>query len=86
MKNIQGEREMKLYPNPTKGTLMIEIFGGNTEDEINLTLYDGQGKALTAQKVATGLNTLDLTHYPAGWYVMLIQAGNTRKEYKIIKE
>jgi hypothetical protein len=86
VKIMQGERSMKLYPNPTKGTLVIEISGGNTEEDIQLTLYNGQGQTLVNKPATTGLNNLDVSNYPAGWYILQVKAGTEKKEYKIIKE
>ncbi|MDO9152795.1 MAG: T9SS type A sorting domain-containing protein [Paludibacter sp.] len=84
--DIIGERTIKVYPNPTKGALGIEIVDGNSEDDMNITLFNGQGQALITNKASAGFNSLDFTRYPAGWYILQLQTGTTKKEYKIIKE
>jgi len=53
---------------------------------MNLTLFNEQGQTLTTTKVTMGFNNVDLTRYPAGWYILQLKTGVTKKEYKIIKE
>jgi hypothetical protein len=78
--------ELKFYPNPTKGMLRVEINGSEADSELNMVIYDAQGRILLNSKANEGTNTLDLTRYAAGWYVLRVQAGTNKKEYKIIKE
>ena len=33
-----GDSKITIYPNPTKGTLAVEIAGGNEKDELNIVL------------------------------------------------
>jgi hypothetical protein len=79
---IITDRNVKIYPNPTKGILGIELYGEYTEEQSVLTLYNGQGALLVTQKVSEGRNVLDLSAYPAGWYILRVGG----KEYKIIKQ
>ena len=87
-------REIHIFPNPTKGCIKVEIIftGWKTEDnsenqqKIDLFLYDSTGKQVFQQQ-STGISfLLDLSDYPAGWYILQLSVGNSRKEYKIIKE
>jgi len=86
VKDKLGEREVKIYPNPTRGALGVEIYGGNSTDALTLMLYNGQGKLLYSANAAEGLNSLDMSAYPSGWYILQFQSGVIKKEYKIIKE
>lgn len=81
-----GERKITIYPNPTKGALAVEITGGDTKDAINLTLFSAQGVQLQGIKVTAFTTPIDMTHYPDGWYILRIQAGDKTKEFKIIKQ
>lgn len=81
-----GERKITIYPNPTKGALAVEITGGDTKDAINLTLFSAQGVQLQGIKVTASTTPIDMTHYPDGWYILRIQAGDKLKEFKIIKQ
>ncbi len=86
VKDFLGEMEVKLYPNPTKGLLLVEVTGGKSDKEMDLILYNGGGQTLVNKQATTGLNNLDLSNYPAGWYILQVKAGTEKKEYKIIKE
>lgn len=86
VKDMIGERTITVFPNPTKGALGINIAGENYEDNMNITLFNGQGQLLINIKATIGLNSVDLTRYPAGWYILQLQTGTTKKEYKIIKQ
>lgn len=81
-----GERAISVYPNPTKGQLSVEISGGSSEDAIQLTVYDGQGKILITKKAEQGRTPLEMTTYPAGWYILRVTGGDKSKEFKIVKQ
>lgn len=80
-----GDREIKIYPNPTKGWLGIEINGGQ-ECDINMWLYNANGSMILHQKLVEGYNSLDMTICAPGWYIMKILSGEEKTEYKIIKQ
>lgn len=78
--------DLKFYPNPTKGMLRVDINGSEADSELNMVIYDAQGRIILNSKANEGSNTLNLTRYAAGWYILQIQAGGNKREYKIIKE
>ncbi len=80
------ERKINVYPNPTHGMLGVEIKGGNSDEEVRIIVYGGQGAQLHNIKAQTGVNPIDMSAAPNGWYILRIQAGNKRKEFKIIKK
>jgi len=86
VEDILGERNILVYPNPTKGALGVEITGGDWDEDIRLILYSGQGVMLYNANAQQGVNPVDMTAYPKGWYILRIQAGEKRKEFKVIKE
>ncbi|MEA4937002.1 MAG: T9SS type A sorting domain-containing protein [Paludibacter sp.] len=86
VQDMMGERTITVYPNPTRGNLGVQITGGNTEEEIRLIIFGGQGVQLYNSNVQQGINTVDMTAYPKGWYILRVQAGEKRKEFKVIKE
>ncbi len=81
-----GARKITVYPNPTKGTLAVEITGGNEKDEIRIVLISAQGIQLQTLKADTGTTPVDMLHYPSGWYILRIKAGDKVTEFKIIKQ
>lgn len=86
VKETIGERTIKVFPNPTRGALGIDIQGGDPKQELRLMVFSGAGALLYNQPATEGLNPIDMTQYPQGWYVLRVVAGAEKKEYKIVKE
>lgn len=86
VKDILGKLEVKIFPNPTKGALGVELTGINPEITTRISVYGGQGAQLYNVVATEGFNPLDFSKYPEGWYILRIEAGTERKEYKIIKQ
>ena len=78
------KREIRIYPNPTKGHLQIETSGclGKT----GLRLYSSSGQLLQQSETGDPAISLDLTEYPQGTYLLWLMFGKDREEYKIIKQ
>ena len=81
-----GGMVITLYPNPTKGQLMVQIthMPDNTMGEI--TLYDLSGRLVTVQNTVNENTMLDLSLQPLGIYVLRIRVGGKVSEWKVIKE
>lgn len=86
--DILEKCKIRIYPNPTKGVLKIEIVpeGNITLPNIGLILYDNLGKTLLRKEYTDISVVLEITDYPTGWYVLELISGNSKKQYKIIKE
>ena len=84
---ISGELEIHVYPNPVREELTIEIWKGNDEDKYSLQLFDSTGKLLVDKKrYGNGREPVDMSQLSTGIYFLIINTGDGRKEYKIIKE
>ena len=81
-----GNRIIKLYPNPTKGVLAVEIRGGNPDEGIRMILYSSQGTMLQDKTYEPEITTIEMSSYPTGWYILRVIAGDKKTEYKIIKQ
>jgi hypothetical protein len=81
-----SEYKIIVYPNPTKGQLMIEVKGCDDQNKAIFTLYNLQGSQL--QKIVAGIEEtpLDMTNYPSGYYLLRVYFDNKAVEYKIIKQ
>lgn len=81
-----GLQKTRIYPNPTKGLLRIDL-PELTEHEAIIRLHDSNGRLIIQQTGVESNNELNLSAYPSGMYIMSIQIGkDNRKEWKIIKE
>ena len=84
---IFGEQKISIYPNPTKGRLVIGINGGNPEENFNLHLLDVNGRMVLRDQIkAVGEVPVNMLHLDAGIYILVLQNSQKKKTYKIIKE
>ncbi|UKB77378.1 T9SS type A sorting domain-containing protein [Chryseobacterium sp. MEBOG07] len=60
-----GFRASPAYPNPTTGVITVE----STENE-NVYVYDITGKIIKNMTLNKGKNSIDLTGYPSGNYLL----------------
>jgi len=81
-----GERKITVYPNPTQGALAVEITGGDAKDAIRLTLFGPQGTQLQSINATATITPVNMSSYPAGWYILRVQAGAKNTEFKIVKQ
>ena len=83
--DLIGQHKIRIYPNPTKGILGVEIqnIGENTA---NLQIYSLGGLLLQKVRLASEYGNVDLSRQPAGIYFLKIIVGNKNAVWKIIKE
>jgi hypothetical protein len=81
--------QVKVYPNPTKQIVNV-AFNLPAEENVSFALFDLQGKMLfetTKIQLSKGLHaqSVDLSVYPAGQYLMHLKGQNTTIIKTIIK-
>lgn len=81
-----SDKTIKIYPNPTKGVLKIEIVGWSEADNGTITIFNTNGAKLMLTSFTEPSVTIDLTGYTPGIYLMLITIGDKDTTWKIIKE
>lgn len=75
---------LTMYPNPTRGKLVIELNKVNT-GKITLQLRDESGKAYFEKMVsATSSIEVDLSSYPKGVYILQVLSSNYHTVRKLI--
>ena len=69
-----------IYPNPTKGELIISVnnFNGNIKSE----LFDLMGNKI----FSTNKKIMNLKNYAKGIYIIKVEFGNKIEEFKVFKE
>jgi hypothetical protein len=80
------EREISIYPNPTKGALAVDITGGDDKDELHIILYNADGKQMQNKQVQPATTQINMIPYPAAYYILRVQAEEKVTEFKIIKQ
>ena len=83
--NIDGKL-IRIYPNPTKGFLKIEIPHEGEEYLASIKAYTINGRLIANKETAKEVYVLDLHDQPSGIYMLKIQIGNKMADWKIIKE
>ena len=79
-------REIKIYPNPTKGDLIVEISKPESLKNGLISVFDLRGKLIKKVKIASSKNNVDLSSAANGIYVLQIHIDNNVSNWKIIKE
>jgi hypothetical protein len=74
---------LKVYPNPTRGELIIESGGSQIE---NVTLYDVMGQSLMTLRTVGTIETLDISHLAKGMYFLKIQTPTETFMQKVVRE
>jgi len=85
-KDNLGDSKVLIYPNPTRGRLLVEISGYDKTSKTGLYLYDLSGSVILSKSPVTGSDQLDLSPFSIGTYVLKIVLGDKVSEWKIIKE
>lgn len=80
------EISLRVYPNPVIDRLIVET--GISENETNkvLSLYNIQGKLLLRKVLQSKTETVILSAYPDGLYLININSGNAKKSFKVLKQ
>jgi len=82
-----GAFKVNIYPNPTKGKLLIEITGGNgNSPNYSLEIYALSGQKLQIVKGSGYSGELNLSSYKSGMYIMNINIDNKKSQWHIVKE
>jgi YD repeat-containing protein len=83
--DLIGNCEVKIYPNPTKGLLKVEI---PFTEEISATIgiFTLQGALVKKQDVKSTFTEIDLNKQPSGIFILRIGIGDLSSDWKIVKE
>lgn len=75
-----------IYPNPTRENLTISTQSASNNPLTELMLYNTQGKLLYKDKNNNNTNTINMSMYDKGIYLLIIMIEGNRKEFKVIKQ
>jgi hypothetical protein len=81
-----GELTVKIFPNPTHGSLSVEINGLGPDETIDYQVFSKTGMLLaTKQKLGYQFN-VEMENYPAGLYILNLMIKGKTSQWKILKE
>jgi len=78
----EQETEFRVIPNPAKE--QVNIFYTGQADSFTIYLADSSGKILYSRQSATNYNHIDISHYSAGLYFIIIKDLNFIRQAKFI--
>ncbi len=81
-----GETQIRIYPNPTQGELVVEVTGLSPEIPVEYSVYSTTGTVLKKHKIPEHQFNIDFRAYPGGIYVLKLSLDGKVSEWKIIKE
>ncbi len=77
---------LKIYPNPTDGKVKVELNNLPEGQKTQIGIYTMSGRLITTFKDVTNTFNVDISNQPAGIYLMRIEVGQYRTEWRIIKK
>lgn len=79
--NVLGS--LKVYPNPTKGIVNIDL-AGTVTGETTYELFDVQGRKVISKVSSNAIETLNVENLSDGIYMLSIQNGNAKTTKKVV--
>ena len=84
---VLAEKEIKIYPNPTRGQLRVAILGyEDLDNNSSIQVFTTGGVLLYKSNTPSQTNNINLSDKPAGLYLMVITIGSEKSTWKIIKQ
>lgn len=78
--------KIKIYPNPTRGQLRIEISNMPLQAKGEMRLYDLNGNELVNVNPMEPSSVLDISIYTDGIYILRMRINEKLFDYKVIKQ
>lgn len=79
---LSESKELIIYPNPTSGKINFNL----PEEKTTIEIYDYSGKIIVKKEYnQEGLNSIDLSDYPAGMYILRATTGTEVSIQRISK-
>ncbi len=80
---LETNVDVTIFPNPTCDKVTVE-FSDLIGDNATLEVLDAEGKRLLSQNADT-YNTLNISEFPSGFYIIVLKSGTKSKQWKINK-
>lgn len=81
-----SDKEIRIYPNPTKGILKLEISVLEENDNCEISIYSSSGQLLYTLRTNEQIIDIDMTSFTSGAYFLHITINREQSIWKIIKE
>lgn len=81
MKTVQ----IKIYPNPTFGKVYVDMCGFESNTQKTIHVLDSKGIMIYEKTCDEPMVEVDLSAFPAGYYIVELIADDERTGWKVIK-
>lgn len=81
-----AEKDIRIYPNPTRGHLKVEVVGWDSADQCLLRLYNSAGQQVLSTRAGSSYTELDISSRSNGLYILHITLNGKETAWKIIKK
>jgi hypothetical protein len=79
------DQKIRIYPNPTKGLIRLEIPDNDETETIQIIVQDLNGRMLINRLNEALVTEIDLSLQPDGIYLLKLKKGMKISQWKIIK-
>lgn len=85
LNTMEVNPDISIFPNPVPSQKMLYVINnGNTE--LNVQLFDLNGRVAAVQSAKPGLSTIDLVNCNSGLYFLQVLGSNSRSVLKVVIE
>ena len=84
--NMQSDHSVRIYPNPTKGQLCVEIVNYSDKNRYEMEVYSIAGELVFQEKNAGVTTDINLSNRSTGIYLLKIMQNGESKTWEIIKK
>ena len=78
-------KDLKVYPNPSQDLMTIDL-PSQLENDVTITVLNSQGKQVQTQVINAKSNTLDVSNWQAGIYLIEISYEDSRIVKRFVKK
>ena len=87
VKSSLGEFKISIYPNPTHGDLNLKLTGDTIPEKIIYKVFNTSGSMVCNGLLNSSvLQNIPIGSMPSGVYILIVQYGDNKKTWKIIKQ
>lgn len=78
---ISAVNSINIYPNPAKDVINIDL-----KTDAQIAIYSLDGRAVTAENIIKGVNTINVSDLPVGMYILEVITEGGRMQSKFLKQ
>ncbi len=81
-----GSENIRVYPNPTSDLLRVSVSYPVNNSTVKIKLYDVNSRLIFNKETDNYSESINMSVYSSGIYILRVEVNSETKEWKIIKE